>query len=375
MVSTAKQYAWAQLFTPFASCLELPPGMCKLNLRHFGWFLLLAGLTSSSLSAQWFRENSGTTERLRAVSVVNDSIAWASGNHGTFVETIDSGKNWVTSKVAGCDSLDFRDIEAFDARNAYILSIGPGEKSRIYKTSNGGSTWTLQYVADDPRIFLDEFAFWDSQHGIAVGDALDGHLFLIRTSDGGNHWNRIPPASTPDALPGEGAFAASGSGITVEGTNDGWIGTGVNTARVYRSTDRGVSWWVSSTPILHNTESSGIFSIAFANGDTGIAVGGDYKKENESTRNVALTKDGGMTWAIPAGTPPAGFRSSVIYLTADYLVTVGPSGTDFSNDGGKNWTQIDMIGYHAVGKARNGTSIWAVGENGRIGRYVDLIVR
>ena len=36
-------------------------------------------------------------------------------------------------------TLQFRDIEAFDAINAVIpLSIGPGEVSRIYRTTNGG---------------------------------------------------------------------------------------------------------------------------------------------------------------------------------------------------------------------------------------------
>jgi photosystem II stability/assembly factor-like uncharacterized protein len=328
-----------------------------------------------SLSAQWFHEESGTTERLRAVSVVSDSVAWASGNHGTVVGTIDGGKSWVASKVTGADSLDFRDIEAFDERSAFILSIGPGERSRIYRTSNGGSSWILQFVASDPKIFLDEFAFWDSTQGVAVGDEFNGHLFLLRTSDGGQHWVPIPPLKIPDALPGEGAFAASGSGIAIEGMNNVWIGSGVKTARVYRSSDRGETWSVSTTPILQENESSGIFSIAFCDTKKGIVVGGDYKKENQSRSNVAVTNDGGMTWKSATDAPPAGFRSAVIYLTKEYLVTVGPSGTDYSTDGGKSWKQIDMIGYHAVGRARRGKAIWAVGDKGRIGHYVDLIVR
>lgn len=338
------------------------------------WILLSIALVSS-LSAQWFREKSGTTERLRAVSVVDDDIAWASGNHGTYVITTDGGRHWVASRVPGADSLDFRDVEAVNAAEAYLLSIGPGSRSRIYKTLDGGASWILQYEATDSRVFLDEFAFWDSSCGIAVGDAIDGHLYLIRTTDGGKHWDRIPPAAIPDALPDEGAFAASGSGIAVEGHNNVWIGTGVNAARVYRSSDRGNTWWVSNTPILHDSESAGIFSVAFWDAKNGIAVGGDYKKEGESFRNVARTTDGGISWSLTGNPPPAGFRSAIIYLTKDYLVTVGPSGTDFSKDGGESWTQIDMVGYHAVGRAHNGKAIVAVGERGRIGRYVDLIVR
>jgi photosystem II stability/assembly factor-like uncharacterized protein len=336
--------------------------------------LLLIAMTSS-VSAQWFREESGTTERLRAISVPSDSIAWASGNHGTVVRTTDAGKNWTTLRVPGADSLDFRDVEAFNAQDAFILSIGPGEDSRIYQTSDGGKAWTLQYIAEDPRIFLDEFAFWDSMNGIAVGDAVDGHLYSIRTSDGGLHWNRIPPSQIPVALPEEGAFAASGSGITVEGASNVWIGSGVNTARVFRSSDRGKNWNVSTTPILHESESAGIFSIAFWDSDRGIVVGGDYRKENDARNNVALTYDGGVTWKLCNNPPSAGFRSAVMFLTKEYLITVGPSGSDYSTDGGKTWIQIDTIGYHAIGRARNGKAIWAVGEKGRIGHFVDLIVR
>ena len=332
-------------------------------------------LLPAVLTAQWYRETSNTAERLRAVSAVNDSIAWASGNHGTCLRTTDCGKTWLPVKIPGADSLDFRDIEAFSEQRAFVLSIGPGEKSRIYRTTDGGAVWKLQYVAQDPRVFLDEFAFWDGEHGIAVGDEIEGHLFLLHTIDGGEHWTRIPPAKIPQALPGEGAFAASGSGITVDGDRIVWIGTGVKTARVLRSVDGGETWTVATTPIWHETESSGIFSVAFYDSQTGIVVGGDYKQENSPTRNVARTIDGGRTWSVPEANPPSGFRSGVIYLTKEYVIAVGPSGSDYSTDGGKKWIPIDMIGYHAISRARDGKSIWAVGERGRIGHFVDLLVR
>ena len=44
-------------------------------------------------------------------------------------------------------SLDFRDVEAFDAKTAYLLSIGSGAASRIYKTTDGGRTWTAQFTS------------------------------------------------------------------------------------------------------------------------------------------------------------------------------------------------------------------------------------
>lgn len=339
-----------------------------MNIIRFYWYFCLF-LVPALADGQWFRQNSNTSERLRSVCAVDDTVAWASGNHGTFVRTTDGGNTWQAAEVPDADSLDFRDVEAFDARVAYLLSIGSGLSSRIYKTTNGGASWTRQYTAQDSRIFLDEFAFWDSSNGIAVGDAIDKHLFILKTSDGGQHWERISAASIPQALPGEGAFAASGSGITVQGRTNVWIGTGVHTARVYRSTDGGSTWSVAATPILHDTESSGIFSVAFCGARKGIAVGGDYQREGEARKNAAVTNDGGISWKLVEKNPPTGFRSAVVYVTEDLLITVGPSGSDFSKDAGGSWKRIDMVGYHAVSKARRGSAIWAVGERGRISKF------
>ena len=49
----------------------------------------------------------------------------------------------------GASKLDFRDIDAIDARTAYVLSIGEGPASRIYKTIDAGITWTLGPCAND----------------------------------------------------------------------------------------------------------------------------------------------------------------------------------------------------------------------------------
>src|SRR5687768_6284349 len=90
--------------------------------------------TVTDASAQWDVQASGTTASFRGLSVIDDRIAWASGTRGTVVRTTDGGATWRVMTVPGADSLDFRDISAFDARRAYVLSIGNGSASRIYKT-------------------------------------------------------------------------------------------------------------------------------------------------------------------------------------------------------------------------------------------------
>ena len=82
-------------------------------------------------------------------------------------------------KVAGAESLDFRGIHAIDAHTVYLMSAGPGDKSRIYKTSDAGEHWTLQFTNPDPKGFFDAIAFWDAQHGIVVGDPLEGRAEVL----------------------------------------------------------------------------------------------------------------------------------------------------------------------------------------------------
>ena len=200
------------------------------------------------------------TARLRGVSAVSASVAWASGANGTLLRTIDGGAVWTKLPApAGAEKLDFRDIDAFSDRVAYALSIGSGETSRIYKTTDGGASWALQFANTDPKVFLDAMAFRDADHGFAFSDSVDGQFVILATSNGGTTWERVPADRLPPALPGEGAFAASGTNVAVLGANV-WIGT--TASRVLRSADGGRTWAIAQTPIATGN-ATGIFSIAF----------------------------------------------------------------------------------------------------------------
>ena len=321
---------------------------------------------------QWTTQNSGTTARFRGVSAVSRTVAWASGNGGTYARTTDGGATWQSAVVPGAAQLDFRDVQGVDANTAYLLSIGPGEQSRIYKTADGGRVWALQFTNHNARAFFDAFAFWDARTGIAMSDPVEARFILIKTTDGGARWIEIPRENLPSALEGEGAFAASGTCLAVQGRTNVWFGTGGATvARVFRSTDGGETWKATSTPITAGNPSSGIFSIAFKDARNGVIVGGDYKKEGEASNNVATTTDGGGTWVLAKGPRPTGFRSAVAYVPGTrgpMLVTAGPSGSDYSTDNGASWTSLASNGFHAVSFARTGDG-WAVGESGRVAKF------
>jgi photosystem II stability/assembly factor-like uncharacterized protein len=334
--------------------------------------LLLMVSPEVPCSAQWDLQMSGTRARLRGLFAVSGKVAWATGAQGTVLRTNDGGASWRALRVPGGEALDFRDVHAFDETSACILSIGPGELSRIYRTSDAGVTWTMAYRGEDPRVFLDAIAFWDGSHGIAQGDPIDGRFLLLRTDDGGKTWTRSPGTSLPPAMPGEGAFAASGTCLVAHGERNAWFGTGgAKAARVFRSQDRGRSWTVHETPIRGGASTSGIFSLAFRDDDHGIAVGGDYKDIEASRGVVSRTADGGRTWSVADGAGPRGFRSAVAYIprtATPTLVAGGPTGADLSTDDGATWKPLGTVGFHALGFAGRDAG-WGVGEDGRIARF------
>ncbi len=314
---------------------------------------------------QWTTQTSGVNARLRGVSAVNERVAWASGSGSTVLRTADGGTTWQKLKVTD-DALDFRDVDAIDENSAYVLSIGNGPASRIYKTTDAGATWILQLKNEDPKAFLDAMSFWDAEHGIVFGDSIDGRFDILTTSNGGNNWIRLATDKLPAALNGEGAFAASGTNIAVYGKGHAWIGTGAGSkARVLRTSDRGRTWQVADTPLAAG-QSTGIFSIAFRDTKHGVIVGGDYTKEKEAVNNLAFTTDGGVTWVPAQGL--SGFRSVVAYVPGTKtIVAIGPAGSDYSMDDGKNWKPIEGPGFDTFSFVPGKKIGWGAGAKGTIG--------
>jgi photosystem II stability/assembly factor-like uncharacterized protein len=316
----------------------------------------------------WVPQSSGVTARLRGVSAVSERVVWVSGAASTVLRTTDGGETWKKLKVTS-DTLDFRDVDAIDAQTAYVLSIGNGPASRIYKTTDGGTTWTLQFKSEDEKAFFDAMSFWDSDHGIVIGDSIDGHFCILITDNGGRLWQRVPAAVLPSALENEGAFAASGTNIAVHGSGLAWIATGAGPrARVLRTNDRGRTWKIADTPIASGP-AAGIFSIAFRDAMHGVIVGGDYTKEKDAIRNLAITSDGGVNWKLVEGL--SGYRSVVAYVPGSQrLVAVGPSGADYSDDDGHTWSSLEGAGFDTLSIARGKAIGWGAGAGGRLGRLV-----
>jgi photosystem II stability/assembly factor-like uncharacterized protein len=317
--------------------------------------VFLATTTALAQSARQ-TQPSHTTESLRGVSAVSHEVAWASGTHGTYLRTTD-GHTWTPAQVPDATTLDFRAVVAFSADEAFMMSAGPGDQSRIYHTADAGQHWQLQFTNTDPKGFFDSMVFWDRTHGIVLGDPIpdeNGKLkFELLITTDGQTWTPIPPAQLPPAEEGEGAFAASNTCLAIltspanpsspakpsalagavpvplvgavaitgqthseasfqlQGPDPNlWFATGGRVARVFHSPDRGQTWQVFDTPIVHGPDSAGIFSIAFRDPTHGVIAGGDYKHPDQDGPNLAFTSDGGKTWTLSQIYPQSYFSAA-----------------------------------------------------------------
>ena len=332
---------------------------------------LLLALISAAIAQSVQMQDSHSAESFRGVSSVSRNIAWASGTHGTYLRTTDAGRTWTSAQVPDAATLDFRAVVAFSADEAFLMSAGPGDQSRIYHTTDAGKHWQLQFTNTNPKGFFDSMVFWDAKHGIVLGDPIPdetGKLkFELLITDDGQTWHQLPSAQLPEAQEGEGAFAASNTCIAIlHSWNSGasapresrwksgpsgprqapenprasapadpniWFATGGKAARVFHSPDRGKTWEVAPTPILHGPESAGIFSIAFRDALHGVIAGGDYKHPKGDGPNLAYTRDGGKTWNLSTVHPQAYFsavtydrkvRDRVLLVAQDFLLDLHP---------------------------------------------------
>ena len=329
--------------------------------------LLLAPLSVAAQTPVATELDSGTGALLQAISAVDRAVVWASGHDGAVLRSLDGGETWEARAVQTLDSLQFRDIHAFDAERAVLMSAGTGASSRIYRTVDGGATWTLAWLNDEPTGFYDCLDFWDEERGVAYGDAVDGELRILVTRDGGTTWRRVAGAGLPAALPGEGGFAASGTCVATAPGGHAWIGTGAGPrSRVLHSADFGETWTAVDLPIVSG-EAAGAFTIVFSGLRYGVVLGGDLSNADGFTDNVAISDDGGRTWHLATRTPMPGavYGAALAEVEeAPLLVAAGPGGLALTSDLTGPWTLLSPAAFWAVdgvdGRA------WAVGPTGRI---------
>lgn len=305
----------------------------------------------------------GTRTSIRGLSVVNDNIFWASGSNGMIAKSTNGGQTIEWQQVKGYEKRDFRDIEAFDSNTAIIMGVD--WPAIILKTKDGGKNWYKVFEDSTKGMFLDAMDFNEKGYGIVIGDPINGQLYRANTNDFGESWQKNE--WQVELANGEAFFASSGTNLKLvvpPQKQDIFVYASGGKVSALR---QGGGFKI--LPIIQGKESTGANSIdVFKN--KAVVVGGDYMNDKDATQNCVLVSlDNHFSFTKPQ-TPPHGYRSCVIYLNENNLVTCGTSGVDISNDGGNNWQLISTESFHVVQKAKKGNTVYLAGGMGRIAKII-----
>lgn len=267
-------------------------------------------LTGGKAFSQWtYVTNTGTSFILYGMSFPpgQSDIGYACGMQytydadGVIVKTTDGGNNWtqiwpVSGTIDGLQGIWF---------TSDLVGYACGWNDYFIKTTDGGASWTPINTGADVWYYRD-VEFWDSNNGIAIGvmnNAGDQAAFI--TSNAGASWS---PATS-------GLAVGDVMGLSYASQN---IVYGVGqSASVYKSTDGGHNWSVSSTL------SAMLLGVDFTN-TTFAVVGGEEK--------IFATNNGGTSWstyvtgyenfygtlALPDGTGYCAGTDENVYKTTDY---------------------------------------------------------
>ncbi len=383
-------WGWSGSYNGYFSIGSLSPGGADFNDSN----QIVIGIQPSAAGEEkvyMLRQFSGftnTSEYPGYIDGVDENVAWATGRDGSgdgqkftdFTRTVNGGVDWSGATIS-TDADEFSMIFGLNADTAFVSAYGNGSKNHVLRTYDGGITWTPILDGAGSTSFFNVVHFFNENDGFSQGDPEGGEYELYTTTDGGDNWSRVDGANIPNPLSGEygivGYYTAVGNYI--------WYTT--NMGRVYYSSDKGVTWNVSTiysgsytTNIEIAFDDNALNGIALVSISNGAAhIGDEYYQ----------TTDGGVTWSqiTPAGNAYYGGISSVpgkdntfISVGSDYQTP--HMGISLSTDGGQTWINapgyyqaVQMIGIDFVNSNKGYIGTFCEEYTGGIyeGRMFDLI--
>lgn len=297
---------------------------------------------------------------IRAIEIVNDSSIVYAGSKGDLGILTSSGK-FIGAKIIVTDTI-IPHFRALAYTKDAVFALNVGNPALLYKYQN--NTIEIVYKEENEKVFYDAMQFFDELNGIAMGDPTDTCLSILITRDGGNTWGKIKCEDLPKIEEGEAAFAASNTNIAIVGEN-AWIVTGGKKARVFHTSDMGLTWNVYNTPIVQGKSTTGIYSVDFYNEKQGIICGGDYLDKFGNTANKAITKNGGKTWEVVAENAEPNYVSCVQYVPetdGKEVFAVSTNGIFYSKNYGKDWKKVSDEGFYSIRLFDKNTA-WLSGNN------------
>ena len=300
-----------------------------------GALLFFAG---SMAEAQWSTVDSGTTNNLRGVYLLDSGTAYSVGDSGTILKSTDAGMTW--NALTSGTTKALYDVYFFNDTEGVVV----GDGGLILRTTDGGANWTT--VASGVRDGLRSVSF-SGVNGICGGLSQD----ILYSSDSGASWH-----VSQEGFFGGGFFGAQMLSPTlgvVTGQNSIFQGLQGTTV------DGGVNW--TFHPFYFNGNEGSADDIFFFDDMTGVSSGVLF----DGTGAIARTSNGGTDWnstLFPQGLqgidfpkPESGFAvgfGGVILKSSDLGLTwsAQTSGTFF-----------DLFDVHFAGDALTGIAVGAAG--------------
>jgi photosystem II stability/assembly factor-like uncharacterized protein len=326
--------------------------------------LLMCSLISvlSCIKAQWVMQNTNFTDALHGVSsltIPSADVAWAVGYNGSgnglasepdFSVTTDGGTTWTAKKLTATgvtDGFVIANISALDGTTAFACLFDNNQTldQGIFKTTDGGTTWTRCVgAAFSDSSWPDLVHFFNATDGVAFGDPVGGYYEIYTTNDGGNVWTRC--ANTGNVL---NPVPATEYGLANSfGAFENTICVGTNHGRIFRSTDKGLTWTVSTTPLTTSgVPATDIHKIAFRDASNAIAGSIYIAGVSKPVFTYIKSADGGATWTSVTssgalfGSDFCAVPGTNIYVSTGAAFNPSNQGSSMSTDDGATWKLIE----------------------------------
>ncbi|MDP9961577.1 WD40/YVTN/BNR-like repeat-containing protein [Chryseobacterium lathyri] len=292
---------------------------------------------------------------IRALEVDGGKV-WYSGTDSKF-GFVDLRNNGNRKQISLSDKkLQFRTL-AQDKNSFYAINIE--SPAYFFKIDKKDLKSEIIFTDTVKTAFYDALHFVNDQLAYTFSDADKDNLLKLAVYRNGK-WKMFK--NNVQLNSGEAAFAASNTNIAST-KKYLWIATGGKASRILRMNLKKESIQVFETPFVQGESSQGMYSIDFYDNRFGIAVGGDYTKQDANINNIATTNDGGKSWQVQASGQNAGYTTCVKIKPGSKgkeIIAVGDKHISYSSDFGKTWKKIsDEKGFFVCSWIDGNTIVFA----------------
>ena len=322
----------------------------KIRFLNKLFFAVVLFMANQMLHAQWVKQNSGTTQKLTDVVMLDSSTAIAVGDNQTILKTTNSGETWNFVATPWSFPMNWRSVSFADKLNGVIAG------SNVITTTDGGETWQPEFYSYDKN-FLCALSLYANY--IYVGDD-SGYVY--RTIDSGKTWSSEKISVFPirsifqfrgmitDKIP---LYALTSHSFIIK----------------YFYPDPPSSPWTEKELDFFNGLGSEAYRGESCNGGGSTFIVG-VQGDKRAAPVILRQKMSDTSWTQANLFPsPDGELSGVSTPSANVIYTCGSSGLMFkTTDGGDNWTLLSVPTTQTLHSIYffSDTRGFAVGDSGTI---------